>query len=905
MKTFNRSILSLLALMASSTAWAFQKEYQGFYYELDPDTQQATLICPTDGSGNLVSPEYSGSIALPDYFYFKVNEEDEDDTYFFLSAIGDKAFYNCTNLTSVSIPSGVKTIGKDVFEGCTALTRLVIGGYVHLTDNAQGLSSFAGATNLTTMELSGRIYQDKAGAFAGMKKLEHIRLGNVDTLEVNMFNGCDAMMNVKVARRRPPVCMDASSLGFDKTNVILEIPETFTNRFQAADVWKDFPTMMEVSDYDMFGKTVYEDLDWLDWVDFRVKNDDGIWLYYKVHRPGSVFLTGVPVLNGGWISSGNYDRETIRVPQTVTHTDWGTYTVTGVDGWAFDSDMELTNIYLPNTIDSLMQQAFMSTGSLEHIDLPEGLKYIGSNCFADNSSLKGKMVIPSTVRYIDWTAFRYSQIDEFEFAEGCQLDSIGGYCWFGCPNVKELILPSNVKLLDAAAIARNLQLSRVELPDGLEEMRVNALAFNPLESFTLPGGIREFDSQCLNGVGRMDLEWGNPSSSTLKRIAVSKNNPRYDSRDNCNVIMTTVGDTLVYGCDISTIPASTKVIASSAIQGVQLKSITLPKDLKSIEVDAFQNPFTGMPVQVGSIISEITEPAGIAKKEQVKNWKDEVNDVYAFNEDMFENTKLYVPAGTKAKYQADAVWSLFKNIIEEEPITVEKVEPVVEATTTTFAEVTEETDLTNAVIDNIYVTLDTLSGDHFDADEQAIVLQSVITNLAMENIAQASDLSAALANNFNGLVVELAAGNGKVTVTTKTTGDRQLAVKVGANAAELFKQANKGEITVNYDVNASTYLYIYSVGEAINGYDEEEFSQGPNARRYVKRMVPEQKAENSIFIYSMQVAPIQVNGISVQQQSAAAVQEAFSADGRRLGGVQQGLNIVRRADGRMEKVIVK
>ena len=197
MKTFNRSILSLLALMASSTAWAFQKEYQGFYYELDPDTKQATLICPRDGSGNLVSPEYSGSIALPNYFYFKVNEEDEYDTYFFLSAIGDKAFYNCTNLTSVSIPSGVTTIGRDVFEGCTALTRLVIGGYVHLTDNAQGLSSFAGATNLTTMELSGRIYQDKAGAFAGMKKLEHIRLGNVDTLEVNMFNGCDAMMNVK------------------------------------------------------------------------------------------------------------------------------------------------------------------------------------------------------------------------------------------------------------------------------------------------------------------------------------------------------------------------------------------------------------------------------------------------------------------------------------------------------------------------------------------------------------------------------------------------------------------------------------------------------------------------------------------------------------------------------------
>ncbi len=42
--------------------------------------------------------------------------------------ISDKAFYNCTNLTSITIPEGVTSIGSDAFSGCFSLTDVYYTG---------------------------------------------------------------------------------------------------------------------------------------------------------------------------------------------------------------------------------------------------------------------------------------------------------------------------------------------------------------------------------------------------------------------------------------------------------------------------------------------------------------------------------------------------------------------------------------------------------------------------------------------------------------------------------------------------------------------------------------------------------------------------------------------------------
>ncbi|MGN0845364.1 MAG: leucine-rich repeat domain-containing protein [Kiritimatiellia bacterium] len=43
-----------------------------------------------------------------------------------VTSIGDRAFYNCTSLTSVTIPTSVTNIGKRAFFGCSGLTNVTI-----------------------------------------------------------------------------------------------------------------------------------------------------------------------------------------------------------------------------------------------------------------------------------------------------------------------------------------------------------------------------------------------------------------------------------------------------------------------------------------------------------------------------------------------------------------------------------------------------------------------------------------------------------------------------------------------------------------------------------------------------------------------------------------------------------
>ena len=43
-----------------------------------------------------------------------------------VKCVGDRAFYNCTNLASVSIPYGVTSIGEEAFAGCTNLDHISI-----------------------------------------------------------------------------------------------------------------------------------------------------------------------------------------------------------------------------------------------------------------------------------------------------------------------------------------------------------------------------------------------------------------------------------------------------------------------------------------------------------------------------------------------------------------------------------------------------------------------------------------------------------------------------------------------------------------------------------------------------------------------------------------------------------
>ena len=56
-----------------------------------------------------------------------------------------------------------------------------------------------------------------------------------------------------------------------------------------------------------------------------------------------------------------------------------------------------------------------------------------------------EVVIPSNIKSIGTSAFRYSSLKKLEFAPGCQVETIGRRAFKGCSLSGEIILPASVK----------------------------------------------------------------------------------------------------------------------------------------------------------------------------------------------------------------------------------------------------------------------------------------------------------------------------------------------------------------------------------------------------------------------------------------------------------------------------
>ena len=63
------------------------------------------------------------------------------------TSIGNSAFYNCSNLTTCTIGSGVTSIGDSALRGCTSLTSIVIPNSV----TSIGTYAFQGCSGLTSI----------------------------------------------------------------------------------------------------------------------------------------------------------------------------------------------------------------------------------------------------------------------------------------------------------------------------------------------------------------------------------------------------------------------------------------------------------------------------------------------------------------------------------------------------------------------------------------------------------------------------------------------------------------------------------------------------------------------------------------------------------------------------------
>ena len=319
---------------------------------------------------------------------------------------------------------------------------------------------------------------------------------------------------------------------------------------------------------------------------------------------------------------GDYAFHNCRSLPTITFPN----SVTTIGSNAFYNCTSLASVILGNNLDSIGNGAFSYCSTLVSVTIPDKVKYVGEYAFSQCVSLSS-VTIGRDVTCIGNDAFL-----------GCAcLTNVNINCenvlsWFsGNSNITELSLGDNVKTIGNEAFKECYHLKSVILADGLTSIGNGAFEFcQELTSISIPRNVTFIGEEAFAGC------------TSLSIINVDNENPKYDSRGNCNAIIEKETNTLVLGCPSTVIPDDVVSIGKKAFYSCYgLFSIIIPCSVTTIGAEAFD----------GSILRGI-----YCLKEEVLSTVD----------DAFINPQLitlYVPEIAIDKYRETSPWNQFKEVL--------------------------------------------------------------------------------------------------------------------------------------------------------------------------------------------------------------------------------------------------
>ncbi|GEM_PF-263953 len=245
-----------------------------------------------------------------------------------VTSIGASAFWDCTSLTSVTIPDSVTVIGELAFSECYSLTSITIPDNVTVI----GDYAFSNCTSLTSITIPDSVTSIEFGMFYNCIALTSVTIpDSVISIGIAAFSWCTSLTGITIP---DSVTSIGNSAFYRCTSLIsITIPESVTSIGNDAFAYCESLTSITI--------------------------------------PESVTSIGDKAFSSCTLLTS------ITIPNSVTSIGWA----------VFKNCTSLTSLFIPDGVTSIGYGAFEGCSSLTSVTIPNSVTSIDDSAFENCTSL--------------------------------------------------------------------------------------------------------------------------------------------------------------------------------------------------------------------------------------------------------------------------------------------------------------------------------------------------------------------------------------------------------------------------------------------------------------------------------------------------------------------------------------